>query len=90
MFELCGRRAQFRNSAVSATTSSYTSQCVRDFVPPDADLVLVEFSVNDWEVVDPAAFTWMDNSLRWALCLHALMDSMSLVAMLATMRCGVC
>ncbi len=59
-------RAQFRNSAVSATTSSYTSQCVADFVPPDADLALVEFSVNDWEVVDAAAFTWMDNSLRCA------------------------
>ena len=58
---------QFRNSAVSATTSSYTSQCVADFVPPDADLVLVEFSVNDWEVMDPASFTWMDNSLRWGL-----------------------
>lgn len=58
--------AQFRNSAVSATTSSYTSQCVNDFVPEDADLILVEFSVNDWEVVDPVTFTWMDNSLRQA------------------------
>ncbi|EIE27712.1 hypothetical protein COCSUDRAFT_55698 [Coccomyxa subellipsoidea C-169] len=58
---------EFTNSAVSATTSSYTSQCVGDFVPEDADLVLVEFSVNDWETVDPATFTWMDNSLRQAL-----------------------
>ena len=55
---------QFTNSAVSATTSSYTSQCVNDFVPADADLILVEFSVNDWETGDPATFTWMDNSLR--------------------------
>ncbi|BDA48468.1 hypothetical protein COCOBI_12-1470 [Coccomyxa sp. Obi] len=55
---------EFTNSAVSATTSSYTSQCVNDFVPADADLILVEFSVNDWETVDPATFTWMDNSLR--------------------------
>jgi hypothetical protein len=62
--------AQFTNSAVSATTWYYTSQCVSDFVPEDADLVLVEFSVNDWETVDPATFTWMDNSLRQALPLR--------------------
>lgn len=55
--------AQITNSAVSATTSSYTSQCVHDFVPSDADLVLVEFSVNDWEVADAAA-AWMNNSQR--------------------------
>ena len=54
---------QVTNSAVSATTSSYTSQCVHDFVPSGADLVLVEFSVNDWEVADPAA-AWMNNSQR--------------------------
>ncbi len=59
---VCG--LQFKNAAVSATTSSFTSQCVHDFVPRDADLVLVEFSVNDWEVVDPTTFSWMDNSLR--------------------------
>jgi len=53
------------NSAVSATTSSYTSQCVHDFVPADADLVLVEFSVNDWEVGD-ASSTWMNNNQRCA------------------------
>ena len=57
---------QFVNSAVSATTSSYTSQCMHDFVPADADLVLVEFSVNDWEVVDAQNIAWMDNSLRQA------------------------
>lgn len=57
---------QLTNSAVSATTSSYTSQCVHDFVPPDADLVVVEFSVNDWEVADAAA-AWMNNSQRCAL-----------------------
>ena len=50
---------------MSATTSSYTSQCVHDFVPADADLVLVEFSVNDWEVGD-AASTWMNNNQRCA------------------------
>lgn len=57
--------AQFINSAVAATTSSYTSQCMSDYVPKEADLVLVEFSVNDWEVIDAQTFTWMDNSLRW-------------------------
>ena len=61
--------AQFVNSAVSATTSSYTSQCMQDFVPAAADLVLVEFSVNDWEVVDASSFSWMDNSLRCHLLL---------------------
>ena len=38
---------------------------MHDFVPVDADLVLVEF-VNDWEVVDAQNFAWMDNSLRQA------------------------
>jgi hypothetical protein len=47
---------------------------VADFVPADADLVLVEFSVNDWEVVDPAAFTWMDNSLRHVLAAPCYME----------------
>ena len=61
---------QFVNSAVSATTSSYTSQCMHDFVPVEADLVLVEFSVNDWEVVDASTFSWMDNSLRQGTLLH--------------------
>ena len=65
----CVSRPQLTNSAVSATTSSYTSQCVHDFVPPDADLVLVEFSVNDWEVADAAA-AWMNNSQRCALASH--------------------
>ncbi len=60
-----GRTRQVTNSAVSATTSSYTSQCVYDFVPADADLVLVEFSVNDWEVGD-ASSTWMNNNQRCA------------------------
>ena len=58
---------QFINSAVAATTSSYTSQCMNDYVPKEADLVLVEFSVNDWEVIDAQTFTWMDNSLRWGV-----------------------
>ena len=40
---------------------------MHDFVPADADLVLVEFSVNDWEVVDAQNFAWMDNSLRQAI-----------------------
>ena len=62
----CSGAVQFVNSAVSATTSSYTSQCMHDFVPADADMVLVEFSVNDWEVVDAQNFAWMDNSLRHA------------------------
>lgn len=47
---------------MSATTSSYTSQCVHDFVPANADLVLIEFSVNDWEAGTAAA--WMNNSQR--------------------------
>ena len=55
---------QVTNSAVSATTSSYTSQCVHDFVPANADLVLVEFSVNDWEAASDAAAAWMNNSQR--------------------------
>ena len=62
---------QFVNSAVSATTSSYTSQCMQDFVPAAADLVLVEFSVNDWEVVDASTFSWMDNSLRYSSSLRS-------------------
>eukprot|EP00884_Botryococcus_braunii_P008547 jgi/Botrbrau1/17694/Bobra.0166s0118.1 len=55
---------QMVNSAVSATTSSYASQCVSDFVPQDADLVFVEYSVNDWEVLNANRSRWMDNGIR--------------------------
>jgi hypothetical protein len=58
---------QFVNSAVSATTSSYTSQCVGDFVPQDADLVFVEFAVNDWEALNPNTTQWMDNGIRYTI-----------------------
>jgi hypothetical protein len=56
---------QFINSAVAATTSSYASQCVDDFVPSDTDIVFLEYALNDWEVVDSAKVAWMDNYQRW-------------------------
>ncbi len=56
---------QFINSAVAATTSSYASQCVDDFVPRDTDIVFLEYALNDWEVVDAAKVSWMDNYQRY-------------------------
>ena len=35
------------NGAVPGTTSSYMSLCTRVHVPEDADIVLVEYAVND-------------------------------------------
>lgn len=55
---------QFINSAVAATTSSYASQCVDDFVPKDTDIVFVEYALNDWEVVEDLKVNWMDNFQR--------------------------
>lgn len=57
---------QFINSAVAATTSSYASQCVDDFVPKDTDVVFLEYALNDWEVVNMTKVNWMDNYQRYA------------------------
>eukprot|EP00884_Botryococcus_braunii_P008548 jgi/Botrbrau1/17695/Bobra.0166s0119.1 len=61
---ITGDNVQFINSAVAATTSSYASQCVDDFVPSDTDIVFLEYALNDWEVVDSAKVSWMDNYQR--------------------------
>jgi hypothetical protein len=34
---------------MGGATSSYVGQCVDESVPLDADLVLVEFTFNDWQ-----------------------------------------
>lgn len=36
------------NRAIPAVTSGYVSACVPDLLPPDTDLVLLEFTYNDW------------------------------------------
>lgn len=51
---------------MAATTSSYASQCVDDFVPKDTDIVFLEYALNDWEVVDSTKVKWMDNYQRYA------------------------
>lgn len=36
------------NRAIPATTSGYVSACVPDLVPEDADLVILEYTYNDY------------------------------------------
>jgi hypothetical protein len=49
-----GRPHVFRNGAIGGTTSVYYGQCVQDFVPEDdVDLVIVEFTVNDKQLLGP-------------------------------------
>lgn len=53
------------NNAMPATTSEFASHCMYDLVPPDADIVVVEYAVND------AAYGqgghWIDHPARSAL-----------------------
>eukprot|EP00884_Botryococcus_braunii_P002068 jgi/Botrbrau1/11862/Bobra.0175s0022.3 len=64
-FKSIGGDVEFINSAVRGTTSSYASLCVDDFVPTDADIVILEYALNDWDVVREKA-SWMDNYQRRA------------------------
>lgn len=48
------------NGAVPGTTSAYMSGCVNLHVPADADIVVVEYTVNDDQLALPA----MDNPVR--------------------------
>jgi lysophospholipase L1-like esterase len=51
------------NGAVPGTTSAYMSGCVNLHVPADADIVVVEYTVND----DQLALPVMDNPVRCVL-----------------------
>lgn len=39
------------NAGASGITSAYAAQCLKDTVDADADLVLIEFAVNDYEML---------------------------------------
>jgi DNA polymerase alpha subunit B len=54
------------NGAVPGTTSAYMSGCVNLHVPADADIVVVEYTVND----DHMALPPLDNPVRcvWQMC----------------------
>jgi DNA polymerase alpha subunit B len=49
------------NGAVPGTTSAYMAGCVNLHVPADADIVVVEYTVNDDQLALPA----LDNPVRW-------------------------
>lgn len=36
------------NHAIPAVTSGYISACVPELIPDDTDLVILEFTYNDW------------------------------------------
>eukprot|EP00884_Botryococcus_braunii_P016637 jgi/Botrbrau1/3657/Bobra.0204s0047.1 len=61
---LVGGHVKFINSAVAATTSSYTSQCLPNFVPSDVDIVFLEFALNDYEGLPTRTTASMDNYQR--------------------------
>ena len=50
------------NKAVPAVTSAYISPCVLDMLPPDVDLVFLEFTFNDAERSSSLS---MDDPTRW-------------------------
>lgn len=59
--KVAGVAVTVNNGAVPGTTSAYMAACVNLHVPRDADIVIIEYSVNDdWEVYPP-----MDNPVRW-------------------------
>lgn len=65
--KVAGVNITVNNGAVPGTTSAYMAACVNLHVPRDADIIIVEYSVNDdWQVYPP-----MDNPTRCALlCKH--------------------
>jgi lysophospholipase L1-like esterase len=60
--KVAGVNITVNNGAVPGTTSAYMAACVNLHVPRDADIIIVEYSVNDdWQVYPP-----MDNPVRCA------------------------
>jgi DNA polymerase alpha subunit B len=58
--KVAGVNVTVNNGAVPGTTSAYMAACVNLHVPRDADIVVVEYSVNDdWQVYPP-----LDNPVR--------------------------
>lgn len=65
--KVAGVNITVNNGAVPGTTSAYMAACVNLHVPRDADIIIVEYSVNDdWQVYPP-----MDNPVRCARLLKA-------------------
>eukprot|EP00879_Flechtneria_rotunda_P022226 GHRR01023451.1.p2 GENE.GHRR01023451.1~~GHRR01023451.1.p2 ORF type:complete len:215 (+),score=51.71 GHRR01023451.1:519-1163(+) len=58
--QLAGINITVNNGAVPGTTSSYMSACMSLHVPAEADIVLVEYSVNDEYIAQPP----LDNPIR--------------------------
>lgn len=66
--KVAGVAVTVNNGAVPGTTSAYMAACVNLHVPHDADIVIIEYSVNDdWEVYPP-----MDNPVR---CAHGAAET---------------
>jgi lysophospholipase L1-like esterase len=59
--KVAGVNITVNNGAVPGTTSAYMAACVNLHVPRDADIIIVEYSVND----DSNVYPPMDNPIRW-------------------------
>lgn len=57
---LAGVNVTVNNGAVPGTTSAYMAACTNMHVPQEADIVIVEYSVND----DCEAMPILDNAVR--------------------------
>lgn len=58
--KVAGVNVTVNNGAVPGTTSSYMAACVNLHIPKDADIVIIEYSVNDdWQAYPP-----LDNPVR--------------------------
>lgn len=60
--KVAGVNITVNNGAVPGTTSAYMAACVNLHVPRDADIIIVEYSVND----DSQVYPPMDNPVRCA------------------------
>jgi DNA polymerase alpha subunit B len=52
--KVAGVNVTVNNGAVPGTTSAYMAACVKLHVPKDADIVIIDYSVNDeWQAYPP-------------------------------------
>lgn len=68
--QIAGVNVTVNNGAVPGTTSAYMSACVNLHVPRDADIVIVEYSVND----EYMAFPPLDNPIRYVRYLYCCFE----------------
>lgn len=87
------------NHAIPAVTSGYVSACVPELVPHNTDLVLVEFTYNDWvfgggnrAINDPSRYLFptLYSGKSWLLLTECLITSLQSMAARDSYCAGHC